>query len=155
MGSPAVRYRLPESHLAVTPNQVEKDKTLPDSALYRAGLAWFLPTPNFFKFADVDPKTQKRLKRAPFTQTKTRQDANFRGNPLFQSYVQYKNKPTVHLSLASWILADGRGLVSGSMLCNAAGKAAFTTLAQICLTALPPPHGILSCFIRLKSVFLK
>ena len=43
-----------------------------------------------FKPVFSDPKTHKRLKERFLD--KTRQDANFRGKPLFQSYVQYKNK---------------------------------------------------------------
>ena len=42
-------------------------------------------------------KTHKRLKRTLFNHTKQRQDANFQGNSLFQSYVQYKNKQMTYL----------------------------------------------------------
>ena len=38
------------------------------------------------------------FKRMIFNETKTRQDASFRGNPLFQSYEEDKNKQSIYLS---------------------------------------------------------
>ena len=42
-------------------------------------------------------KTHRRLKRMLFLSDKTRQDVNFWGNPLFQSYIQYENKQFPYL----------------------------------------------------------
>ena len=68
------------------------------------------------------PKTQNVKKNASLTD-KTRQDANFRGNPLFQSYLQYKNKQITYLFL---FLKDQRSFDkkklkksnTGSQLCT-------------------------------------
>ena len=52
-----------------------------------------------------NPQRVKKKERFLIGQNKT-QCVNFCGNPLFQSYVQHKNK---QFTFASWILREGRG----------------------------------------------
>ena len=47
---------------------------------------------------------------------KTRQDVNFQENSIFQSYIQYKNKQTIHLFFASWIVVEGRARETDNVL---------------------------------------
>ena len=53
------------------------------------------------KTINIRSKTHKRLRRILFNPTK--QDANFLGNPFFQSYVQYKNKQITYLLPAGFL----------------------------------------------------
>ena len=46
-------------------------------------------------------KTQ--VKKNAFRSYKTRQDANFRVNPLFQSYVQYRNRQVTYILPAGFL----------------------------------------------------